>query len=365
MSRDHPAAVRVATEEAFATREQLDMFRKVADAGEPSADMIFWRRMLAPGNESALGALLDIDEGRIAGMDAHGVTMQVLSLTSPGVQVFSADAASGLARSSNDELAEAVARRPGRFAGLAAIAPQDPREAAREMERAVTRLGLCGFIVNSHTHGEYLDQEKFHPILEAAEALGRPIYIHPRTLPDAAIGPYMDHNLWTAMWGYAAETSLHAMRMLASGVFDRFPRLKIVLGHMGEGLPYWLYRLDYMYAVTSRREPRKLELKPSEYIQRNMDATRYALGIDDVRRERFIPNTRDHDAVDLTGYEPTMRNVRLWDPAERVALQSFDQLQSIRDYYDISDVDVGRYARHAVKHAGEPSAHDEVHIMPR
>jgi 5-carboxyvanillate decarboxylase len=312
MSRDHPAAVRVATEEAFATREQLDMFRKVADAGEPSADMIFWRRMLAPGNESALGALLDIDEGRIAGMDAHGVTMQVLSLTSPGVQVFSADAASGLARSSNDELAEAVARRPGRLARLAAHAPQAPRAAAPAWARARTRRGGCGLIVNSHTHGEYLDQEKFHPILEAAEALGRPIYIHPRTLPDAAIGPYMDHNLWTAMWGYAAETSLHAMRMLASGVFDRFPRLKIVLGHMGEGLPYWLYRLDYMYAVTSRREPRKLELKPSEYIQRNMlittsgmnhaPALRYCLevlGPENILWAIDYPYQRPSEAVDF------------------------------------------------------------------
>jgi 5-carboxyvanillate decarboxylase len=138
------------------------------------------------------------------------------------------------------------------------------------MDRAINRLGLNGFVVNSHTNGEYLDQEKFWPILEAAEALGAPIYIHPRPLPEAAIGPYLDHELWAGIWGYAAETGLHGLRLITSGVFDRFPNLTIVLGHMGEGLPYFVYRMDHMSRILRQIGSQKdYELDPSEYLRRN------------------------------------------------------------------------------------------------
>jgi 2,3-dihydroxybenzoate decarboxylase/5-carboxyvanillate decarboxylase len=200
--------------------------------------------------------------------------VQLLLLTSPGVQIFDADTATEMAELANDRLAEAIARHPDRFAGLATFAPQDPARAAREMERAIRELGLNGFVVNSHTDGEYLDQERFWPILEAAEGLDAPIYIHPRPLPQSAIGPYLDQELWAGIWGYAAETGLHGLRLITSGVLDRFPRLKIVLGHMGEGLPFWVYRMDYMSRLLRQIGSQKhYELDPSEYLRRNFLVT--------------------------------------------------------------------------------------------
>jgi 5-carboxyvanillate decarboxylase len=168
-------------------------------------------------------------------------------------------------------LAEAIRQHPTRFAGLAAIAPQDPKRSVVEMDRAINQLKLNGFIVNSHTNGEYLDEEKFWPILEAAEALDRPIYIHPRSLPESSLGPFRPYGLGGASWGYAVETGTHGMRLLFSGVFDRFPKLRIILGHMGEGIPYWVYRFDHMYATAKRNwGTGSLKEKPSFYLKRNM-----------------------------------------------------------------------------------------------
>jgi 5-carboxyvanillate decarboxylase len=265
-----PEAFRIATEEAFATPEQFEGYRALGRSTWSSPDVVFWHRILSDPGNPLTATLLDLDDARIADMDANGVDVQLLLLTSPGVQVFDADTACEIATLANDQLTEAITRHPDRFAGLAAFAPQDPARAAAEMQRAIGQLHLNGFVVNSHTAGEYLDAQKFWPIMEAAEALGRPIYIHPRPLPETAIEPYLEHELWAGIWGYAAETGLHALRLIVSGVFDRFPNLQIALGHMGEGLPYWVYRLDYMsvnylQGITGR----KLELTPSEYLRRN------------------------------------------------------------------------------------------------
>ena len=139
-------------------------------------------------------------------MDASGIDMQVMSLTSPGVQVFDAATANSLAASSNDELAAAVAKYPTRYVGLAAVAPQDPGAAAKEIERGVNKLGLRGVIINSHTQGERLDDPKFWDIFEAAEALDVPIYLHPNAPPRDMIGPYLDAGLDGAVFGFQAET---------------------------------------------------------------------------------------------------------------------------------------------------------------
>ncbi len=267
---------RIGTEAAFATQPQLDGFRDIGKYLAEGADLSFTQILLGDSDyaKDMTPRLLNIGEGRIAEMDDGGVAMQVLSLTSPGVQLFSADTAVSIARESNDILAEAIAKHPSRFAGLAALSPQDPKRAVVEMERAVTRLGLNGFIVNSHTDGHYLDEEQNWPILEAAEALGRPIYIHPRSLPETSIAPFRPYGLGGASWGYAVETGTHGMRLLFSGVFDRFPNLKIVLGHMGEGIPYWVYRFDHMYE-TARRNwgTGGLVNTPSFYLKRNMMIT--------------------------------------------------------------------------------------------
>jgi 2,3-dihydroxybenzoate decarboxylase len=210
-------------------------------------------------------------------MDASGIDLQLLLLTSPGVQVFDADTATGLARSVNDELAQAIAAHPDRYAGLAAIAPQDPAAAAKELERAVNGLALKGAVVNSHTQGEYLDDPKYWDIFAAAEALDVPIYLHPNTPPNAMIQPFMERGLDGAVYGFAVETGLHALRLVVSGVFDRFPKLQIVLGHLGEGLPYWLFRIDFMHGASVRAQryasQPKLQRAASEYLRQNFHYT--------------------------------------------------------------------------------------------
>jgi 5-carboxyvanillate decarboxylase len=198
-------------------------------------------RLMDPGP----GKLADLGEGRLREMDDAGIDMQVLSLSFPGVEMFEAADGTAIARSVNDELSEAVKRYPARLAGFAAIAPQDPDSAADELERAVTRLGLKGAVVNGHIRGEYLDDRKYWPIFERAEKMDVPIYIHPKMPGPDMIKPYLAYpGLASAMLGFSAEASLHAMRLILSGVFDRYPRLKIILGHLGEALPFWLWRLD-------------------------------------------------------------------------------------------------------------------------
>lgn len=267
---------RIGTEAAFATQPQLDGFRAIGNYLSDGPDFSFGRILLGDSDyaKDMTPRLLNIGEGRLAEMDDDGVAMQVLSLTSPGVQIFNADTAMSIARESNDILAQAVQKHPSRFAGLAAVAPHDPGRSVVEMERAINKLGLNGFIINSHTDGEYLDQEKFWPILEAAEALDRPIYIHPRTLPEAALGPFDAYGLQGASWGFAVETGTHGMRLLLSGVYDRFPKLKVVLGHMGEGIPYWVYRFDHMYEKAKANwGSGALKNTPSFYLKRNMMIT--------------------------------------------------------------------------------------------
>jgi 2,3-dihydroxybenzoate decarboxylase len=161
---------------------------------------------------------------------------------------------------------------------MAACAPQNPQRAAKEIERAVTRLGLRAVIINSHTLGEYLDHPKFSPILEAAEALDVPIYIHPNTPPRAMIGPMLEAGLDGAIFGFGVETGMHALRVITSGALDRFPKLQIIVGHMGEALPFWLYRLDYMHQAGVRAgryecmKPLKKE-KVSNYLRENFHIT--------------------------------------------------------------------------------------------
>lgn len=214
--------------------------------------------------------LLDIGAGRIAEMDADGVDVQVLAVSAPGVQKFAPDTAIALARLANDRLSEAIKAHPTRFAGLAMAPPQVAGEGAKELERAVKALGLSGLVVNSHTNGQYLDDPKFWPLLEAAEALDVPIYLHPREPEDNMAKTLLAMTGFTVGWGYAVETGTHALRMIAAGVFDRFPKLQIVLGHLGESIPFLLDRIDARYpfemGVTGAKP---LPRKPSEYFRQN------------------------------------------------------------------------------------------------
>ncbi|HEX6997811.1 MAG TPA: amidohydrolase family protein [Gammaproteobacteria bacterium] len=277
-----PGYLRIAAEEAYAPPDLLERYRRIIrdrsidDPGFLSL-MGYFLFNDSPATNAIVERLQDVGERRIGDMDAAGIAKQIVGITAPGVQVFEADLAVGLAESYNDQLAEAVRAHPDRFAGLAAVAPQDPPRAARELERAVTRLGLKGAIINSHTQGEYLDDPKFWPIFEAAAALDVPIYIHPQAPPKSMVQPFLESGLDGAVYGFAVETGLHMLRLIVSGVFDRFPRLRIVVGHLGEGIPYWLFRVDFFHArmVRTGRYPnmRPLERKPSDYMKERFYVT--------------------------------------------------------------------------------------------
>lgn len=273
--------LRIATEEAWATAELLDGYKKILEDGsyDDPGFISLWGHYAGNFTDRPLfirERLPDMGERRIKDMDDTGIARQILLLTSPGVQVFDRDTAVGLARDSNDQLEEAVRKHPDRYTGLAAFAPQDPAEAAREIERSVG-LGMKGAVVNSHTHNEYLDDPKFYAIFEACEHLGVPLYIHPQTPSRQMIQPFMERGLDGAIFGFAVETGLHLLRIIVAGVFDRFPKLQIVVGHLGEGLPFWLYRLDYMHAAGMKANRYKsikpLERKISEYMQQNVYVT--------------------------------------------------------------------------------------------
>jgi len=275
-ARRRVAYKRIATEEAWAPSELLDTYRRMAASKsiDDPGFVALWTRLGARGQLSE--RLADIGERRIADMDASGIDMQILSLTSPGVQVFDAATATSLAAATNDQLAEAIRKYPSRFAGLAAVAPQDPKAAVKEIDRAVRTLGLKGVIINSHTRGEHLDDPKFWDIFEAAEALSVPIYIHPQAPPPAMIAPYVERGLEGALWGFAAETGLHALAIIRSGALDRFPKLRIVLGHLGEALPFWFFRLDYMNRTARpniRTGAATLNRQISEYMKENVFVT--------------------------------------------------------------------------------------------
>jgi 2,3-dihydroxybenzoate decarboxylase len=230
-----------------------------------------------PRATDLVARIQDLGARRIADMDATGIAKQLVFVTAPGVQVFDAATAVSLARDLNDELLDGMKKYPDRYAGLAMIAPQDPAAAAKELERGVKRLGLKGAVVNSHTQGEYLDEPRFAPILEAAQALDVPIYIHPTTPPPRMIEPFLARGLDGAIYGFAVETGLHLLRLIVGGVFDRYPKLRVVVGHLGEGLPFWLFRIDFMHAsmVRSNRYPgaKPLRRKPSEYFRENIWVT--------------------------------------------------------------------------------------------
>ncbi|HEY8520968.1 MAG TPA: amidohydrolase family protein [Gammaproteobacteria bacterium] len=264
---------RIAAEEAWGTAELFREWKRVLDA-KPADELGFvalWRNLDPTGNTGFTARLMDLGENRLAAMDAAGIDMQILMLTAPGVQVFDAETGTALARDTNDQLAEACRNHPDRYAGCVAIAPQDPRRAALEIERGIQRLGLKGVIVNSHTKGEYLAEPKYWEIFEAAEANDVPIYIHPREPSPEMVKPFIDYDLLRGDLGFGVEVAFHTQAIINAGVFDRFPNAKLVIGHGGEGIPYNLYRLDRTHPV--RRPDQRAKEPPSYYMRRNVYIT--------------------------------------------------------------------------------------------
>ena len=316
----------IATEEAFATPEYFREYLKLADTLDSPGS-----RYLKMYYKGPLVRQLSDTDQRLAEMDQFGVDMHLLSMTAPGPQAFDAKLGSEIAQHANEFLAATIRAHPSRFAGLACIAPQSPEGAAREITRAMTKLRLGGVIINSHTHGEFLDDEKFWPIFAAAVEHDAPIYLHPTFPADAMIEPYAQYGMMGALWGFGAECSLHAVRLIMAGVFDHFPKLQIVLGHLGEALPFWLDRLDNRYANILRRgglEPlgmKKLERLPSEYFRSNFHMT--TSGMNTATPVNFVLKTLGSErlmfAIDYP-YERTgeavgfIREVALTDEVRRL-----------------------------------------------
>jgi 2,3-dihydroxybenzoate decarboxylase len=192
----------------------------------------------------------DLGELRLREMDEAGIDIQVLSHGAPSTQRLEGEQAVSLARSANDRLYEAVQRHPDRFAGFAALPTAEPKAAADELERTVTLYGFKGAMVHGLTNGVFFDDKRFWPILERAEALDVPIYLHPavphRAVVDAYYRDYLQEypGLLTAAWGFTVETATQGIRMVLSGAFEKYPNLKIILGHLGEGLPFLLWRIN-------------------------------------------------------------------------------------------------------------------------
>ena len=261
--------LRIATEEAFATREQVDVFLRMVRDGTGDKGLVslwgFYGQSPSERAMQIMERLVDLGELRLRHMDETGIDKAILALTSPGVQpMLDVDEAKRIARNANDTLAAACHTHPDRFIGMTAVAPQDPEWSATEIRRGAGELGFKGVQINSHTQGRYLDEARFDPIFRALADTGQPLYIHPATLPDSMMGGMIDAGLDGAVFGFGVETSYHLLRLVTSGIFDRFPDLQIMAGHGFEALPFWLYRTDFMHKA-GLRSKRYARLKPLKH----------------------------------------------------------------------------------------------------
>jgi len=225
--------------------------------------------------------LLDIQDRRLHLMDRHGMEMMLLSLNAPAIQAIPDPArAAEFARRANDFLAEQVAKRPHRFQGLAALPLQDPQAAAAELERCVKQLGFRGALVNGFSQigtpdtAVYYDLKQYWPFWSVVESLDVPFYLHPRNPLPSMSQIYAGHPwLLGPTWAFGQETAVHALRLMGSGLFDAYPRIQIVLGHMGEGLPYSLWRIDNRNAWVKAPPRYPAKKRICDYFRANFHIT--------------------------------------------------------------------------------------------
>jgi predicted TIM-barrel fold metal-dependent hydrolase len=266
-----------------------------------------------PFGDPLVERLLDVDDMRLAAMDAVGIAVAVLSHTAPALEQLEPQVATALAKEANDVLAAAIDRHPGRYLGFATLAPKEPEEAVKELERCVKELGFRGWNTHSNFGDSYLDDKTYWPILAKAEELGVPIYLHP-TFP--IIPQLTTYGLALAgpSFGFGIETSIVMMRLVLSGAFDAFPKLIMILGHYGEALPFLLARVDrsflqYHVPAGSDSMP-QLEKHPSRYLLANMrvttsgnylpaafHCTREALGIERIMLGTDYPFEKTDEAL--------------------------------------------------------------------
>jgi predicted TIM-barrel fold metal-dependent hydrolase len=264
----------IALEETYATpafmENIIDDFKT-----QPKTD----EKSQAPPEDLAqiVGKIINVDESRIKEMDQAGIDVQVLSLFSPGVEELDGSIAVNIARETNNYIANAIQKHPTRFAGFATLPTPVPETAAYELERMVKDYDFKGGIINGHSKGRYLDDEFFWPILERAEALKVPIYLHPTLPPQPVIEASYTGNFTPEVatilarnaWGWHIETATHILRIILSGAFDQYPNLQFIIGHMGEGLPFMLPRID----GSLPKEVSKLEKSVAEYLRENIHYT--------------------------------------------------------------------------------------------
>ncbi|MFH1488968.1 MAG: amidohydrolase family protein [Pseudomonadota bacterium] len=250
--------------------------RLVEDKAAGTRRMYFTAEAPEPFSDVLLGNLLDVGEKRLKAMDEAGVDMQVLTLTAPGVESLDPGKGAALARNANNALAEIIQKNPDRFSGYAALAPKRPEEAAGELERAVKELGLKGWKTHSNYGDSYIDEKTYWPILAKAEELDVPVYLHPTATIIPQLRTY-GFALAGTPFGFGVETSMVMMRLILSGALDAFPRLKIILGHLGEGLPFILQRIDFPFVRPHfKADPGFLPVlkkRPSDYLKENMFVT--------------------------------------------------------------------------------------------
>ncbi len=254
---------KITIEEHFTTQAFQDYTQKQAErAGSISP-------ALSP---QIMTQAMDIGESRLRGLDEAGIDMQVLSLNTPSLERVPATDAIPLARDINDELAAAIRRHPTRFAGFAALPTLDPQAAAGELERAVTQLGLKGAMLHGQPENGFLDEDRYWEIFARAEALDVPLYLHPAAPAPGTIKIYEGRSeLIGPFWSFTVDTATQALRLIVSGVFDQFPKLTIILGHLGETLPYLLGRLDSRWQFYAGE--RRIREKPSHYVRNNILVT--------------------------------------------------------------------------------------------
>lgn len=219
-----------------------------------------------------MAEMLDMSNSRVAAMNEAGIDFQVLSMTMPGPQGLPVAESVAVARDANNHMAAAIKSHPNRFAAFAALPTPDVSAAVAELERTVKTLGFKGTMINGHTNGEFLDDKKYWPIFAAAEALDVPVYLHPRDVHPSAAFYFAGYpEIATAACGFTVDTTIHFMRLVFGGVFDAFPKLKFILGHLGEGIPFVLDRVEDHTSLAAKRRGLKKTL--AEVMKENVWVT--------------------------------------------------------------------------------------------
>lgn len=263
-------------------------------------------------------ALLDLGQGRIAAMDEAGIDVQVLSCN--GGQIPDAQTSIRMAREANDAAFQAVKKHPARFRAFAALPLADPKAAVEEFDRALTKLRFVGGFVAGSINGEFLDNKKYWPVLECAQAHNAPIYVHPFFPLSSMMQTYFKgrEELSGPEWGFMVDASCHFLRLLTAGVFDVFPKLTIILGHLGESIPYNLDRLNSRLRAYAKEK--KLKKSPADYIRENLVVTTSGnfsapsllcaistIGVDNVLFSADWPNESNKEAVDFLKHLPVSK----------------------------------------------------------